>query len=136
MDVLLNHLSEGCEVWLVSGSFAACVAPVAAALGLTGYVCTEQEVDLHGRFTGQIGQPCIGRGKAIALSQKVFSDYGQSDTALEVWGYADHHTDIPMLSLADHAVCVNPTPELAGVAASLNWGIWSTETAESARRSS
>ncbi|MGW0455868.1 HAD family hydrolase [Gordonia sputi] len=127
VTALSSHREEGAEVWLVTGSLSACADLVVAELGLTGAICTRQEADARGVYNGHIGQPCIGRGKAIAVCDRLLS---HTPASQEIWAYADHHSDVPLLALADRAVCVNPSRQLAEIAEPMGWETWLSDQVE------
>ncbi len=53
----------GDEVVLIAVSFHACLDPIADYVGTRYVICTHQEVDVNGHFTGKIRMPIIGGGK-------------------------------------------------------------------------
>jgi phosphatidylglycerophosphatase C len=105
---------------LASASFDFYVIPIARLLGFDKTVCTRAEWDASDRLTGRIvGNNCYGEFKKTA-TEKVFAALFPHGT---VTIYSDHHSDLPVFSLATHAVAVNPTAKLRTIAATSNMSI-------------
>ena len=69
-----------------------------------------------GRITGgPIDTNLRGWAKVDAV-KRVLSPVG--DRPPIVYAYSDHHSDVPLLLYADHAVAVDPTANLRAIAAS------------------
>lgn len=114
---LLRHQARGDRVVLVSGSLHACLDPLARVLG-ADVLCTEQEVDVDGRFTGSLVRSVVGPGRLHTVR-----------AALGTWGinpahcsaYADHETDLGLLHTVGDPVVVGDDPVLRAVAAARGW---------------
>jgi HAD superfamily hydrolase (TIGR01490 family) len=117
LRALSHHAASGDLTVLVSGSFPACLDPVARAVGADGLLCSRPEVRA-GRYTGELPLPMVGEAKAQAVrafATRVGVDLGVSTA------YGDHLSDLPLLRLVGHPVGVGNDPALAAVADALGW---------------
>lgn len=114
---LRAHAADGAMIVLVSGSFAACLAPIAEAMGADVVLCTELLV-AGGRYTGVVRRPMIGRNKGVAVRRFV-SRHGL--VAADCHAYGDHSSDLPMLRSVGHGVVVGDDPVLTGSAERFGW---------------
>lgn len=119
---LRQHQADGDRVVLVSGSFAAPLRPLAAAVGADYLYCTELET-ADGRYTGVITQPMIGDDKRHAVE----SYLAQHAPGAPSWGYGDHPSDLPLLERVTHPVVVGSDPTMLDVAAANGWPVWPTD---------
>lgn len=113
------HQSEKHHVVLVSGSFHACLAPIARHLDVADVLCANLKVH-KGIYTGALLPPqTIGKGKAIAIREFLST---QPDVAHErIWAYGDHFSDLPMLQIATIPVVVSGDSKLEAHAQSSGW---------------
>lgn len=109
--------ADGFRIALVSGSFRACLDPVAEHLGAEHVLCSEPEV-AGGRYTGEVLGTVIGEGKATA-ARALMRRWGARPE--ECVAYGDHASDLPLLSCVGHAGVVGDDPVLAGHAGRLGW---------------
>ncbi|TQJ92921.1 HAD family phosphatase [Streptomyces sp. SLBN-31] len=104
------HRAAGDTVILVSGSFPAVLAPIAAEVGATRLLCSVPEVH-DGVLTGRlVGDPCIGEAKRAAVRAML-----QSRPALDpaqCFAYGDHVSDLPMLAEVGNPVIVGGSARL------------------------
>ncbi|WP_223775036.1 HAD-IB family hydrolase [Streptomyces sp. 135] len=118
LAALRRHQSDGDVVVLVSGSFPACLEPIAAYLGTDETWCTPPEIT-RGRYTGRlIRPPMIGRAKAEAV-RLVASAYRTAPGHCVAYG--DHVSDVPMLSSTGSAAVVGGDEELRDLARARSW---------------
>ena len=98
---------EGHELVLASASLDTYIDPLASRLGFDVAIATELE--WHDDVcTGQIkGVNCYGDAKRAAVA----AQYPSVAAA-----YSDHHSDLPLLTLADRGYAVDPTSRLANAA--------------------
>lgn len=115
---LREHLAAGDHVVLLSGSFAPCLAPVAAALGATAFRGTRPVV-VDGLLTGDVERPMIGAAKGEAVREYAARhglDLGRSHA------YGDHLSDLPMLEAVGRPhVRADGDPALLGHASQRGW---------------
>lgn len=121
VQALKDHQRDGAVTIVVSGSFSEAAAPVLNDLGIDHFVCAELEI-VDGRYTGRmLSEPTIGEGKAEALVTRL----GSLGLSLEAsHAYADHDSDIPMLTLATHPVVVGDCGPLLRHAQAKHWRIF------------
>lgn len=120
--VILNEIEEhrkfGAEILIITGSFFECAQPIANYLNISNVICTQLE-EKNSLYTGKmLNDPIIGNGKKMAILEYVkqhkFSLKGS-------YAYGDHHSDIPMLSLAEHPVVVGCDDKLLEHAREKGW---------------
>jgi len=104
LAALVAHRAAGADVILISGSFAAPLAPIAAEIGADHLSCAHPQIEA-GRYTGHlIGQPVIGEAKRTAV-RALLAAYPHINAA-DCYGYGDHTSDLPMLEEVGHPVVV------------------------------
>lgn len=108
---------EGFRIALVSGSFRACLDPVAEHLGADRVLCSEPEV-AAGRYTGEVLATVIGAGKATAALDLAQRWGARPEDCV---AYGDHASDLPLLTCVGRAGIVGDDPVLAGRAARAGW---------------
>jgi HAD superfamily hydrolase (TIGR01490 family) len=123
IETIKKHKIQGAKIVLVSGSFCACLTPIAKYVEADQVLSTNLKV-IDGIYTGEIiGQPIIGSGKSTAvkefLSKERFSDYK------ECFAYADHISDTDMLNLFGHPVVVARDSKLNQYGKERGWDILS-----------
>ncbi|WP_454878824.1 HAD-IB family hydrolase [Serratia inhibens] len=103
-DEIVHHQRCNARIVLVSGSYHACLDPLARYLKADAVLCTEL-VSEQGIYTGELqGPPAIGEGKARLITEYI------SQHRLSLSGsraYGDHQSDVPMLEMADEKVVVD-----------------------------
>jgi HAD superfamily hydrolase (TIGR01490 family) len=102
---------------LISGSFAACLDPVAGYLGADMLIASRPETR-DGRYTGRIDTPMIGAAKAAA-ARDLAAALGLP--LPECSAYGDHPSDQPLLDLVGHAYAVGDDEVLIRAAAVRGW---------------
>nr|CRH04431.1 Conserved protein of unknown function. Putative 3-phosphoserine phosphatase [Candidatus Magnetococcus massalia] len=118
---LSAHKQRGEACYLVTASPAFYAHFVARKLGMDGCIATEVTLDPNGLLTGHLrGFNCYGPEKVRRI-QKHFRQAQPRFIA-----YSDHHSDLPMLQLAQEAYAINPTDKLKELArehgiACLHW---------------
>ncbi|MBC2902831.1 HAD family hydrolase [Streptomyces cupreus] len=117
---LRRHQREGDLVVLVSGSFRACLAPIARHLDADIVVCSDPET-AHGTYTGHVERPMIGEAKAEAV--RTLSTTGRLDLPAST-SYGDHISDLPLLRMTGRAVVVGDDPEMREQARRHGWTVW------------
>ncbi|MBM7774652.1 HAD superfamily hydrolase (TIGR01490 family) [Actinokineospora baliensis] len=118
VGALVRHRLAGHRVVLVSGSFPACLAPLADALGAHDLLCTRPEVGADGLLTGEVDRSVIGPVKAAAMREVA----ERFDLSLPLsFGYGDHVSDLPLLRQVGHPVVVGTDPELGRHAENNRW---------------
>ncbi|MFF0478731.1 HAD family hydrolase [Streptomyces sp. NPDC004284] len=115
---LRAHHAEGTVISLVSGSFPACLDPIAAHVGAHRVLCTRPRIE-NGVYTGELdGEPVIGEGKARAV-RRAQAELGIDADACVAYG--DHGSDLPMLLTARRRIVVGTDPALLGHLPGSGW---------------
>ncbi|MFH9944541.1 HAD family hydrolase [Streptomyces murinus] len=109
--------TAGFQVALVSGSFRACLDPIAEQLGAEHLLCSVPEV-AAGRYTGEVSAVMIGEAKATAARALMARSGARPE---ECVAYGDHPSDLPLLTCVGSAGVVGDDPVLAGHADRLGW---------------
>ncbi|KAB8030724.1 HAD family hydrolase [Fluviispira multicolorata] len=113
------HKMNGAKVVLVSGSFQACLKPIANYLGIEEILCTQMEI-LDQKCTGNLlNIPIIGEGKVILIKQLLLKD-NFSNYSL-CYAYGDHISDLPMLNFVGNPRVVPNCKKLLEYAKEKNW---------------
>ena len=116
---IFEHQKSRDYLILSSASFDFYVDRLGRKLGFDAIVCTQAQWDESGRLTGRIaGDNCYGEHKKIA-TQKVLA----AISAARVTVYSDHHSDLPIFSLASQKIAVNPTKKLYQIALSNEFSV-------------
>ena len=114
------HRAAGDAVVLVSGSFQPCLEPLARDVRSDLVLCTEPVVERDGRLSGEVRQPMIGRAKAEAV-KRTMTELGVDP--MNCTAYADHLSDLDMLSQVGHPVVVAGDPQLTAHARCHSWPV-------------
>jgi HAD superfamily hydrolase (TIGR01490 family) len=124
-----RHRAAGDVLLLVTATNAFVTAPIAQRFGIPHLIATEPE-EVDGRYTGEVaGIPAFREGKVQRL-EKWLEQTGH-DLAGSSF-YSDSHNDIPLLSLVDHPVAVDPDPLLRHQADGRGWPVISLRGAAKA----
>ncbi len=94
--------------------------PIADELNINNLIACEPELR-DGQYTGRVvGTPSFAEGKVTRFIEWL----DQLDqTPEETWFYSDSHNDIPLLSIVDHPIAVDPDDTLKKEANAKNWPI-------------
>jgi HAD superfamily hydrolase (TIGR01490 family) len=130
VTALRRHQREGDLVVLVSGSFRACLAPVARHLGADIVVCSDPET-ADGIYTGRVETPMIGEAKAEAV--RTLAARGALDLTAST-AYGDHVSDLPLLRMTGRAVVVGDDPVMREQARVNGWPLWPRTPADTLAR--
>ncbi len=114
-----QHRAHGHIVSIVTSSPTFVVEPVRKALDIP-YALTTRLQSRDGHYTGKVDFVCFGEQKTVAMRR--FASEHDVDLT-KSYAYTDHHSDIPMLALVGHPVCVNPTKILRKHAEDEGWEI-------------
>ncbi len=121
VEELKKHRENGAHIVLVSGSFFACLTPIANHLQADAVLSTSLEIS-NSVCTGKIlHYPVIGEGKAKAiknyLSSINFYDYAQC------YAYGDHISDLPLLNTVGNPIVYANCERVLKHARDHNWKI-------------
>lgn len=118
LDAIASHKRDGDLVVFVSGSFAACLDPLAEELGADLALGSIPIVGDDGRLTGDIVRPMIGEVKALAVRETIAA---RGLDAADCRCYGDHMSDLDMLQQVGHPCVVGTDPVLTEHADRLGW---------------
>ncbi|HID39332.1 MAG TPA: HAD-IB family hydrolase [Calditrichaeota bacterium] len=120
VEEIRRHRENGGLTVILSASTTYMCKPVVEYLGMDDLVCSEMEVQ-DGLLTGRPkGAYCYGTEKVHRLYAYCQEHGFNPETA---WYYADSHSDIPVLEIIGHPVCVSPDARLAAVARERSWAV-------------
>jgi len=120
--IVEDAVAHGVPVILVSGSHHACLEPLAAELGASHLLCTEQEVDSAGILTGARTRTAIGSEKSYRVME-LSDEHGiDLDHAIAM---GDHDSDLAFMETIGTPIAVNPAPELRRRAVRSGWALLS-----------
>lgn len=115
-----RHRVRGDTLVIVTATNRFIAAPIAREFNVANLIATEPE-ERAGRFTGKVtGTPCYREGKVARLKDWMTQ---HDQTLQDSWFYSDSHNDLPLLSLVDHPVAVNPDEILQREARKCGWQI-------------
>ncbi|WP_233515561.1 HAD family hydrolase [Marinitenerispora sediminis] len=117
LAALREHTAAGLTTVLVSGSFSACLDPIATYVGADVTLCTGLEVR-DGVYTGEVLRTMIGDAKA-ASARELIEERGIP--AADCHAYGDHTSDLDLLRLVGHPVVVGDNPDLVAEAERGGW---------------
>lgn len=120
LSALRQHSLAGDLVVLVSGSFPACLNPIARFVGADLLLCSRPEIR-DGRYTGELAVPIIGDRKADVVRAEAA---GQGIDLEQSHAYGDHLSDLPLLNVVGHPVAVGDDPSLSYHAILNGWPWW------------
>jgi len=119
-ELVEKHRAHGDTLVIATSTNSFVTGPIAREFGVEHLIATEPE-EINGRFTGRVqGTPCYREGKVTRLKEWLATTGQQLAGS---YGYSDSHNDLPLLSLVDQPVAVNPDPILAQHAATSGWPV-------------
>ena len=119
VDHLVSYRQAGARTVLISGSFFACLDPIAELLGVDHVYGTVPTVT-DGVLSGQVNAPMIGANKALSL---IMDRQRMGISQAATVAYGDHSSDLPMLRAAGHGVVTGNDPVLRDAAREQGWSL-------------
>lgn len=120
ISIIKKERVSGNKILILSSAADFIIQPIAKFLGASGFISTQLEKD-NATFTGKIeGSLVYGKEKLPAL--KAYLEKAGYPFE-KVAAYADHESDIKLLSGITYPHAVNPTMHLRRYAKSKNWPI-------------
>ena len=117
-----SHRDQHHTLMIITATNAFITAPIAQLFGIDILLATQPEKQ-NGFYTGDVeGVPCYREGKVVRLEQWLGE---QQESLTGSYFYSDSHNDLPLLSLVDHPVAVDPDDELRKQAEQRGWQITS-----------
>ncbi len=118
--LLASHREQGDQLIIVTATNRYITEPIARRLGVTELLACEGEIS-DGMYTGEpSGVLSYGAGKVTRM-QTWLAQHEQ--TLSGSYFYTDSHNDLPLLSIVDHPVAVDPDDTLRLHAEGKAWPI-------------
>jgi HAD superfamily hydrolase (TIGR01490 family) len=118
--LLDKHRRKGDVLLVITATNRFITEPIVQRLGVTELLACEGEI-VEGKYTGEpSGVPSYGLGKVTRLNHWL------EKTGLSLadsWFYSDSHNDLPLLSIVDHPIAVDPDDTLRAHALAHGWRI-------------
>ncbi|MBN2501929.1 MAG: HAD-IB family hydrolase [Anaerolineales bacterium] len=119
---LEEHLAEGMEIAILSGSFQQLLEPFADRLNIAHVMGTPLAVNGN-TYTGRIVEPLnVGQWKLDRLNA-FFEKQADSYELENSYFYTDSIVDLPVMEIVGHPVAVYPDQQLATIAEQRGWQI-------------
>lgn len=119
-ELLEFHRREGYRLVIITATNRFITEPIAKRLGVKDLIATDCEMK-DGRYTGKVaGIPCFQEGKVTRL--KEWMKQNHADLAGSYF-YSDSKNDLPLLSIVENPVAVDPDEELKNYAEQQGWPI-------------
>ena len=120
LELMAEHRRAGRRIVIVSASPEEIVTPIGRLLDVDDALASRAQIDLDGRYTGEMAFYAYGPFKVDAMVD--LADRRGIDLARS-WAYSDSYTDLPMLEAVGHPVAVNPDRPLAKAAKDRGWEV-------------
>ena len=126
---MITFLKErGFHIVLISSAVSPIILRAQKYLKIDEIICTKLE-KIDGIYTGKIvGLPVFGNNKVIELNKYIKDKMFNYNN---LYAFADHFSDIPMLSRVGNPVVVNPSKKLLKYAQTKNWNMLYLDNDES-----
>ena len=125
-QLINQHRVRGDTVLVITATNRFVTEPIVQLYGIELLLATTPEF-IEGRYTGKfIGTPCFQAGKVKHLYDWLAHT---QESLVDSCFYSDSHNDLPLLSLVDNPVAVDPDPQLAVYAEAHGWPVISLRQA-------
>lgn len=115
-----KHRARGDTLLVITATNRFVTEPIVKLYGIDNLLATTPEF-IDGRYTGGfMGVPCFREGKVTLLEAWLENS---PHTLKGSWFYSDSHNDLPLLSLVDNPVAVDPDEKLVEAAKQADWSI-------------
>lgn len=119
-----SHQMAGDETLVISSTNEFIITPICHLFGITNIIGTQLETGTDGRYTGNyIGTPSFREGKITRLNQWLAERGETLESYGKTYFYSDSKNDLPLLSLVNEPVAVNPDAELEQEAKEKGWPV-------------
>lgn len=119
-QLISKHKDRGDTLLVITATNRFVTEPIVKLYGIDHLLATSPEF-VNGRYTGHfIGEPCFQEGKVKLLQQWLSKS---TETMEDSWFYSDSHNDLPLLTLVDHPVAVDPDEKLIHFAKEAGWPV-------------
>ncbi len=119
-ELLARQRRQGYKLVIVTATNRFVTAPIAKRLKVDDLIATECEIK-NNKYTGEvINTPCFQEGKVI----RVKSWLKQHNASMAgSYFYSDSINDLPLLSIVDNPVAVDPDDKLRAIAEKNHWSV-------------
>ena len=119
-ELISKHRDRGDTLLVITATNRFVTEPIVKMYGIENLLATTPEF-INGRYTGGFnGTPCFREGKVALLKEWLESS---TETMQNSWFYSDSHNDLPLLTLVDNPVAVDPDEQLSQFAREANWPV-------------
>lgn len=119
-----EHQARGDDLILITATNEFLTTPIAELLGIRHLIASQEEYDDQGNLTGYFcGIPSYREGKVTRFHQWLQEEGRQRSDYGKILFYSDSHNDLPLLSVVDEPIIVNPDPQLREHALKNSWKI-------------
>ena len=119
-----SHQMAGDETLVISSTNEFIITPICHLFDITNIIGTQLETGTDGRYTGNyIGTPSFREGKITRLNQWLAERGETLESYGKTYFYSDSKNDLPLLSLVNEPVAVNPDAELEQEAKEKGWPV-------------
>ena len=119
-----SHQMAGDETLVISSTNEFIITPICHLFSITNIIGTQLETSTDGRYTGNyIGTPSFREGKITRLNQWLAERGETLESYGKTYFYSDSKNDLPLLSLVNEPVAVNPDAELEQEAKEKGWPV-------------
>ena len=119
-----SHQMAGDETLVISSTNEFIITPICHLFGITNIIGTQLETGTNGRYTGNyIGTPSFRERKITRLNQWLAERGETLESYGKTYFYSDSKNDLPLLSLVNEPVAVNPDAELEQEAKEKGWPV-------------
>tara|TARA_B100000768_G_scaffold60381_1_gene58448 strand:- start:4928 stop:5584 length:657 start_codon:yes stop_codon:yes gene_type:complete len=119
-QLIEKHRQAGDRLLVITATNRCIIEPIVRSLGIVEFLSTEPEF-VNGRITGQIvGTPTFREGKVQRLNAWLEENH---ETLSGSYFYSDSINDLPLLSVVDIPVAVDPDNSLRQMAGEQGWDI-------------
>lgn len=115
---ILKSYSQESDIYLLSGNDENILKELNIGIKIKKVIGSELLVE-NNRLTGKIKKSCVGLSKK-EIVQEIINSYQEK---INIVVLTDHHSDLPILELADEKIVVNPTNKLRNIAIKNGWKI-------------
>ena len=122
-----KHRDRGDTLLVITATNRFVTELIVRLYGIENLLATTPEL-VNGRYTGGFSEPpCFREGKVKLLEAWLKNS---TETLKDSWFYSDSHNDLPLLTLVDNPIAVDPDEKLAQFAKAANWPIISLRNGE------
>jgi HAD superfamily hydrolase (TIGR01490 family) len=119
-ELVEQHRQRDAELMIITATNSFITRPIADKFGISHLIATEPEI-IDGQYTGEVsGVPSYREGKVTRLNDWLAANGSDMKGS---WFYSDSYNDLPLLSMVDHPVAVNPDERLRQHALDTGWEI-------------